>query len=1054
MKARSIARTSLWLVTASFMLVTWTGTVLGQETGPKRVKKEPWRELPGAMGAGMARTTDAIDRAIGRLNVSRLDQRTHNFGDMGGADNWYANRYPGPDGQLDSFGWNQTMALAVGPGTWLSTPQVHESGDDYQPLSMVDWEAQDGARGSQFSDPPETWSGTPMFATSDLPGTWPAGGWPAPESETEIWWGTETWNKWERKADRELYCEFDDEGASRNPYSTVLDISVRKRLLGYASTDAAFFQFELTNNSSTAYTECFIGQFGDFGSPVYGSWVGYPVYDATRQMTYNVGDHYNSTDGTHDDGDGNGAAWFGYMILESPSGSFRTDDTDALFDTPENAMARLALTHWADATYGEDKELYGALTAKTEYLSSAQSISYWKTDASKANPVLLQTTTDWLSLYDVGDADHYIYRASDEFTFNPGESINYITAVVAANTEGDLLAVADKAIILYQAQLFTSGPPPAPVLSASGVQAGPHGAEYNTDIHLYRINYTGSGSVTLTWDGSDSELALDAISGNVEFEGYKIYRSADRGRTWGEPVTDSRGIRIGSIPVAQFDIENSIAGNHPVNGFYLGEDSGLVHSWTDTDILDGLEYWYTITSYDYALPEPAYESSKGSDPKSPNLVAVIAGTRPSGYVPGTITGGEGELTAVTKPAWDLSSSVSVGIVDNAAINGSTYRITTVDSAEYGGTVTSGLLGVTLTNLTSGSVLYTAMLPDDFDLGTDLLPLVEGIAVEVSTFWNATAADDRLTGHTAPAGLGFASGWDLVYANDFLGSAMDYDDFDDARAMFPIEVRFDSLAPSNGYVYNRGGYDYKAYHPNPLQVWDVTPGAPRQVNYAYTVQTIDLTNGNDLDLPYDTYGSSTEEPFRHYVYFLESDYSGATPDTFYTISGRLMWDLDAVFATWPNVTGAADSLKHLHGTTWTIDYLLPMAAGNVYEFSTTAPAFEDTLIDYDDIKVVPNPYYVTAEWDRNVNRRKIMFTNVPQNCTIDIYTLAGELVASLDHIGSALDDVGTRGYSSDRIGTVVWNMWTYEFTEAAYGLYIYVLRVGDSVKKVGKFAIIR
>jgi hypothetical protein len=84
----------------------------------------------------------------------------------------------------------------------------------------------------------------------------------------------------------------------------------------------------------------------------------------------------------------------------------------------------------------------------------------------------------------------------------------------------------------------------------------------------------------------------------------------------------------------------------------------------------------------------------------------------------------------------------------------------------------------------------------------------------------------------------------------------------------------------------------------------------------------------------------------------------------------------------------------------------------------------------------------------------MFTNVPQNATIDIYTLNGEMVASLDHSGSALADVGTRGYNSDRIGTVTWNLWTYEFTEAAYGLYIYVVKVGDDVKKVGKLAIIR
>jgi len=38
--------------------------------------------------------------------------------------------------------------------------------------------------------------------------------------------------------------------------------------------------------------------------------------------------------------------------------------------------------------------------------------------------------------------------------------------------------------------------------------------------------------------------------------------------------------------------------------------------------------------------------------------------------------------------------------------------------------------------------------------------------------------------------------------------------------------------------------------------------------------------------------------------------------------------------------------------------------------------------------------------------------------------------------------------------VVSDILTYEYTEAAYGLYIYVVRIGDDVKKVGKFAVIR
>jgi hypothetical protein len=77
-----------------------------------------------------------------------------------------------------------------------------------------------------------------------------------------------------------------------------------------------------------------------------------------------------------------------------------------------------------------------------------------------------------------------------------------------------------------------------------------------------------------------------------------------------------------------------------------------------------------------------------------------------------------------------------------------------------------------------------------------------------------------------------------------------------------------------------------------------------------------------------------------------------------------------------------------------------------------------------------------------------------NSEISIYTLAGELVAILDHHGDAEAVAGGRQYNSNRVGTVDWNIWTYEFTEAAYGLYIYVVKTDDGDTKVGKFAIIR
>jgi hypothetical protein len=218
---------------------------------------------------------------------------------------------------------------------------------------------------------------------------------------------------------------------------------------------------------------------------------------------------------------------------------------------------------------------------------------------------------------------------------------------------------------------------------------------------------------------------------------------------------------------------------------------------------------------------------------------------------------------------------------------------------------------------------------------------------------------------------------------------------------------------------------------------------------------------------DCYNVVTSTPYYEADGVTMSDFGALHPATDNTYWGyntsdplsRSDWAYRWAFNEWLPPADEYDDATNPYwdvGDVWTLTpyKVLKGYAGDSYTFSTTAPAMEDTLFDADDIMVVPNPYYIMAEWDQSVNRRKIMFTNVPQNCVIDVYTLAGELVASLDHSGSSLGDPGTQGYNSDRIGTVTWNIWTYEFTEAAYGLYIYVVKVGDDVKKIGKFAIIR
>ncbi|MFL3014982.1 MAG: hypothetical protein ACJZ2B_04205 [Candidatus Neomarinimicrobiota bacterium] len=156
--------------------------------------------------------------------------------------------------------------------------------------------------------------------------------------------------------------------------------------------------------------------------------------------------------------------------------------------------------------------------------------------------------------------------------------------------------------------------------------------------------YSGDGYVTLYWD-DNAELSVDRITGD-DFEGYKIYKATDTQFTDAGVVTDAFGTAKFNIPIKQYDKVNEYQDFYPghVDGiqFYLGNNSGLVHSWTDTNVINGHRYFYAVTAYDHGSIEkeilPA-ETSKfvtmnrgGKVITAKNVVAIVPDVPAVGYV--------------------------------------------------------------------------------------------------------------------------------------------------------------------------------------------------------------------------------------------------------------------------------------------------------------------------------------------------------------------------------------------------------------------------------------
>ena len=116
-----------------------------------------------------------------------------------------------------------------------------------------------------------------------------------------------------------------------------------------------------------------------------------------------------------------------------------------------------------------------------------------------------------------------------------------------------------------------------------------------------------------------------------------------------------------------------------------------------------------------------------------------------------------------------------------------------------------------------------------------------------------------------------------------------------------------------------------------------------------------------------------------------------------------------------------------------------------------------------IGVYPNPYYANAIWDGSSERlRKIYFYNLPQECEITIYTLAGDVVKRINHDrqsnSSDLRWFETFSKDGKQImsgGEHAWDLITDNDQAIATGLYLFSVKDSNTGEiKTGKFLIVK
>ena len=107
--------------------------------------------------------------------------------------------------------------------------------------------------------------------------------------------------------------------------------------------------------------------------------------------------------------------------------------------------------------------------------------------------------------------------------------------------------------------------------------------------------------------------------------------------------------------------------------FYLGENNGLVHSWTDTNVINGHRYFYAVTAYDHGSIEkeilPA-ETSKfvtmdrgGNVITAKNVISAVPDAPVIGYV----------AAPKDREVYPITTPVGTGSIDVRSLDPSKIR---------------------------------------------------------------------------------------------------------------------------------------------------------------------------------------------------------------------------------------------------------------------------------------------------------------------------------------------------------------------------------------------
>jgi hypothetical protein len=118
----------------------------------------------------------------------------------------------------------------------------------------------------------------------------------------------------------------------------------------------------------------------------------------------------------------------------------------------------------------------------------------------------------------------------------------------------------------------------------------------------------------------------------------------------------------------------------------------------------------------------------------------------------------------------------------------------------------------------------------------------------------------------------------------------------------------------------------------------------------------------------------------------------------------------------------------------------VGAENRLSFNVVNQVAATTKDDLTRVHTVPDPYYVTSQFEQTTDTKIIKFVNLPADCIIRIYSSSGVLVDLVEH------------HSETFGGAEDWNVRNRNNQIVASGVYFYHIEAGDA-RRVGRFTVV-